>query len=121
MEHLCQALFLEPDDQLTPNLMTAPVLRYDFIRQPDGSWTWQRTNPDGSTTRLSARHGTIAEATADAAACGFQPSMDHWIIDGLHTVTYVESGKPPKSMKKLYSGRDALSAVVSVPVGLPGL
>ena len=60
--------------------MATPHLRYDFFHHFNGTWTWRRTDADGSTTSHSARHETRGEAIAEAIDCGFRPGMDYWLI-----------------------------------------
>ena len=99
--------------------MAVPFSRYDFVHQSDGCWTWQRTNPDGSTTHLSARRKDIGAIMADAVVRGFRPSIDHWIIDNHRTVSYFEPGSPPKVLNKAdIRGVDADSADEPLPVEL---
>ena len=81
--------------------MATPLPRYDFVRQVDDAWTWQRTNRDGSTTRLSARHESAGTIMADAVASGFRPSVHYWLVDDDHTVSYFEPGNLPKTLNKL--------------------
>jgi len=99
--------------------MAVPFSRYDFVHQSDGCWTWQRTNPDGSTTHLSARRKDIGAIMGDAVvvAHGFRPHVDHWIIDDYHSVTYFEPGSLPKVLSKRDIIPDVDRGVVSVPVG----
>ena len=79
-------------------VMTTPLYEFSFLR--DGTWTWQRTNPDGSTTHASAGHKTMGETAADAFDHGFRPSVDHWTLDSLHAVTYFAPGQSPKTLTK---------------------
>ena len=97
--------------------MAAPLSRYDFVHQPDGAWTWHRTDSGKSTTALSARRQTIGAVMADAIVHGFRPSVDHWIVDTLQTVSYFEPGSPPKTLNKPEIHADTDTAVGTIPVG----
>ena len=99
-------------------VMAMPFSRYDFVRHSDGTWTWQCTSANKSTTSLSVRRKDIGSTMADAIVHGFRPSADHWIIDDLHSVSYFEPDGPAKTLTKADTWPDDESRAGAVAVGL---
>lgn len=79
---------------------TGTLVSWDFRQSEVGTWTWQRTNLDGSVTATSTPHKNIGSVIADAMAAGFRPGSHRWVIEDDLSITHFAPGQEPQILGK---------------------
>jgi hypothetical protein len=85
-----------PDDKLRLGAARAnKVWRFVERVNSPARWTWQLLGPDGAIAQESEQFNSYGDAIAHAIRFGFRPSDDHWVVEGLHTVTHFTPQNTP--------------------------
>ena len=71
--------------------------RWNFIRQTDGTWIWQRSRP-GATDWISEAHPDFGEVFADAIRHGLTPENEFWAVTQKRWTTNFSPGSAPTTV-----------------------
>jgi len=70
-------------------------IRWNFIRQADGRWTWQRVRVAGDPDWVSEEHTDLGKLIADAVRHGFLPERHFWVVTQKGWSTQFAAGAAP--------------------------
>jgi len=79
--------------------MSKDAARWNFIRQADGTWIWQRSRCDGTRDWISGTHADFGTVLADAVRHGFVPEQEFWAVTQKRWSTQFAPGAPPTTVR----------------------